>query len=98
MIAIDRRTVLAGSAAATAAALSPQLALQPADAAAPPIGKQAPGFYRYKVGTYEITVVTDGTRSFPLPDTFVNNAKKEQVNEALEKAFLPRDKVTLVFN
>ena len=34
---------------------------------------QAPGFYRYKVGTYECTSINDGARSFPLPDTFVTN-------------------------
>ena len=63
-----------------------------------PAGKQAPGFYRYKVGSYEVTVVTDGARSFPLPDTFVTNVKKDEVNAALEAAYLPRDTMTLVFN
>ena len=29
--------------------------------AAPISGKQAPGFYRQKVGDYEVTVVSDGT-------------------------------------
>ena len=28
--------------------------------AAPLVGKQAPGFYRYSVGTFEVTVITDG--------------------------------------
>jgi glyoxylase-like metal-dependent hydrolase (beta-lactamase superfamily II) len=95
---VDRRTILTGAAVVTTTALGPQLAPKSAHAAAPPIGKQAPGFYRYKIGGYEITVVTDGARSFPLPDNFVINAKKEEVNEALEKAFMPRDKITLVFN
>jgi glyoxylase-like metal-dependent hydrolase (beta-lactamase superfamily II) len=98
MAAINRRTAFMGAAAITGAALSPRVAPMPAHAAAPPIGKQAPGFYRYKVGSYEITVVTDGARSFPLPDNFVINAKKEEVNEALERAFMPKDKMTLVFN
>src|SRR5262249_16289127 len=70
----------------------------PAHAAAPASGKQAPGFYRYKIGSHEITVVTDGARSFPLPDTFVTNAKKDEVNGALEAAYLPKDVMTLVFN
>ena len=98
MTAIDRRRVLTGAAAVTGTALGRQVALIPAHAAAPPIGKQAAGFYRYKVGSYEITVVTDGARSFPLPDSFVINAKKEEVNEALERAFMPKDRITLVFN
>ncbi len=98
MTKFTRRTMLVGTAAATAAVMSPSSILAPARAAAPATGKQAPGFYRYKVGSYEITVVTDGARSFPLPDTFVNNAKKDEVNAALEAAYLPKDTVTLVFN
>ena len=98
MTTFTRRTMLAGTAAAAAAVASPRSIVAPARAAAPPVGKQAPGFYRYKVGSHEITVVTDGARSFPLPDTFVSNAKKDDVNAALEAAHLPRDTVTLVFN
>jgi glyoxylase-like metal-dependent hydrolase (beta-lactamase superfamily II) len=98
MTEITRRSVLTGAAAATAAAATQRAATSPAYAAAPAVGKQAPGFYRYKVGSYEITVVTDGGRSFPLPDNFVVNAKKDDVNAALEKAFMPRDQMTLVFN
>ena len=98
MAKFTRRTMLAGTAAVAAAVTSPRSIVAPARAAAPPSGKQAPGFYRYKVGGYEITVVTDGARSFPLPDTFVNNAKKDEVNAALEAAHLPRDTMTLVFN
>src|SRR5262249_27407341 len=92
-----RRPGRAGGAAAAATA-TPRSIVAPAHAAAPPAGKQAPGFYRYKVGSYEITVVTDGARSFPLPDTFVTNVKKDEVNVALEAAHLPRDTMTLVFN
>src|SRR5262249_56361721 len=72
--------------------------IAPANAVAAQLAKQAPGFYRYKVGSLEVTVVTDGARSFPLPDNFVNNAYRDQINAALEQAFMPRDKITLVFN
>jgi glyoxylase-like metal-dependent hydrolase (beta-lactamase superfamily II) len=58
----------------------------------------APGFHRYKVGSCEITVVADGGRSFPLPDSFVTNATREEVNAALEAAHMPKDTMTLVFN
>jgi glyoxylase-like metal-dependent hydrolase (beta-lactamase superfamily II) len=98
MTKFTRRTMLAGTAAAAAAAANPRSIVAPARAAAPTAGKQAPGFYRYRVGNYEITVVTDGARSFPLPDTFVTNVKKDDVNAALEAAHLPRDTMTLVFN
>ena len=49
MIDINRRTVLAGAAAST---LTP-LAVSPSEAGAPQTGRQAPGWYRYKVGGIE---------------------------------------------
>src|SRR6266481_5582956 len=98
MTIFTRRTMLAGTAAAAAAVASPRSIVAPARAAAPPAGKQAPGFYRYKVGSYEITVVTDGARSFPLPDTFVTNSNKDEVNAALAAAYMDKDKMTIVFN
>src|SRR5258708_24519146 len=60
MLMLDRRTLLrAGSAAVGAAALAPTA---PALAYAPQAGKRAqPSFYRFKLGTIEITVVSDGT-------------------------------------
>ena len=69
----------------------------PAKAAAPVADKQAPSFYRYKVGDIQVTVVSDGRNTFPLEDNFITNAKKEDVNAALEKAFLPRDIMTIYF-
>src|SRR6202035_4953478 len=64
MLMLDRRMLLrAGSAALGAAALAPAA---PAIAHAPQAGKHAqPGFYRFKLGTIEITVVSDGTLAFP---------------------------------
>ena len=91
---LTRRHALVGAAALTAAPLLPAL---PAKAAAPVAGKQNASFYRYKIGDAEVTVVSDGANTFPLGDTFVLNAKKEEVNAALEKAFRPRDKVTINF-
>jgi glyoxylase-like metal-dependent hydrolase (beta-lactamase superfamily II) len=92
---ITRRSVLTGAAAAAATALSPLD--RPAHAAAPQIGKQAPGFYRYKVGSFEVTAVTDGARSFPLADSFVKNASKDQVNAAFATFYQPKDTVTAPF-
>jgi hypothetical protein len=68
----------------------------PAHAAGPIAGKQAPSVYRYRIGTMEVTVVSDGARTFPLPDNFVVNVKKEDVNAALESAYMPRDKMTII--
>src|SRR6201981_2875495 len=61
---LDRRMLLgAGAAAVGAAALAPTA---PALARAPQAGMRAqPSFYRFKLGTIEITVVSDGTLAFP---------------------------------
>ena len=91
---LTRRHALAGAAALAASPLLPSIA---ARAAAPLADKQAPSFYRYKVGDAQVTAISDGATTFPLADTFVLNAKKDEVNAALEKAFLPKDKMTIYY-
>lgn len=91
---LTRRHMLGGAAALAA---MPMISPTAADAAAPPAGKQAPGFYRYKIGDIEVTAIADGTNTFNLPDTFVANKTKAEVNAALEKAFLPADKMSITF-
>ena len=88
MTEVTRRYLLAG---ASAAALAPLAAALPTQAAAPIAGKQAPGFYRYKVGTFEVTVVTDGANRMPLTDNFVANVTKDDVNAALAAAYMEKD-------
>jgi glyoxylase-like metal-dependent hydrolase (beta-lactamase superfamily II) len=94
MTELTRRYLLSGAAAAGAATAFLPFATSPVGAAAPPAGKQAPGWYRYKLGDFEVTVVTDGVTSNPLSDTYVANAPKAAVNEALAADFLARDRVT----
>lgn len=96
MTEMTRRSVLASAGAATALSSIPMM--HSSQAAAPLAGKQAPGFYRYKVGNFEVTVVTDGARTFPMPDSFVVNAKKDEVNAALAAAFMERDKITIPYS
>src|SRR6202040_1765667 len=91
---LTRRHALAGAAAIAATPLLPST---PVRAAAPVADKQAPSFYRYKLGDIQVTVVSDGRNTFPLEDAFITNAKKEEVNAALEKAFMPRDIFTIHF-
>jgi hypothetical protein len=84
MTELTRRSLLAGTAVAGAA-----LSLEGftfARAAAPAATAQAPGFYRQKVGDYEITALSDGARTFPMPDTFVVNKKKDEARAAAEGA------------
>jgi glyoxylase-like metal-dependent hydrolase (beta-lactamase superfamily II) len=88
---LTRRNLIAG--AATVSVLSP-FAVPRLQAAAPLAAKQNPGWYRYKVGSFEVTVVTDGTTTNPLSDSYVGNAPKSDVNAALVANHLPPDKVT----
>jgi glyoxylase-like metal-dependent hydrolase (beta-lactamase superfamily II) len=69
-----------------------------ARAAAPPAGRQAPGFYRYKVGDFELTQITDGGRTIPMPEGFVRNVPKEQALAAAEAAYMPKGQVAIPFN
>ena len=99
MFELSRRALLTGSAAAGALAVAGPLApISPASATSPAAGKQAAGFYRYKVGDYEVTSINDGSRTFPMPDGFVKNVSKEEALAAAEAAYMPRGQVTVPFN
>ena len=99
MTAISRRTLVSGAGAVTAAVALKQLADIPAaKASSPAAGKQAPGFYRAKLGDFEITQFSDGARTFPMPDPFVRNVPKEQALVAAEAAYMPKGMVTVPFN
>lgn len=97
MTDLNRRHLLAGVAAVGAAAAT---GLRPtiANASVPPAGTQAPGFYRYKVGSFECTSINDGARTFPMPDKFVVNVPKEEAAAAGEAAYMPKGMVTVPFN
>ena len=81
MSTIDRRTFLTGTALALMASAAR------VDAAPP--RRQAPGFYRYKVGTFEVTAIHDGTWQKPIDDKFVRNAPFPDVQKAIAEAFAP---------
>jgi len=96
MLMLDRRMLLrAGSAAVGAAALAPTAA--PALAHAPQAGKRAqPSFYRFKLGTIEITVVSDGTLAFPAETLWGDRA--EDARGLLTSTFQPSSPVGLQIN
>lgn len=96
MSELSRRHFLTASAAAAAGSTLPLSA--PALAAAPPAANQVPSAYRYKVGDIEVTVVSDGIRTFPLADNFVRNQPRDAVNAALKAGYLPENQVTVNFN
>jgi glyoxylase-like metal-dependent hydrolase (beta-lactamase superfamily II) len=93
MLRLDRRMLLrSGSAAVGATALAPA-----ALARAPRLGKQAqPGFYRFKLGAIEITVVSDGTLAFPAETLWGDRA--EDARGLLKSTFQPSHPVGLQIN
>lgn len=98
MTKISRRTALIGTGAAALAGFIGRPMDDAAQAAMPPVNKQAPGFYRTKLGDFELTQFSDGARTFPLPDSFVRNVPKEQAAAAAEAAHMPKGQVTVPFN
>jgi len=88
--------MLAASVCAAAGGFVPPF--RPANAAAPRLRTQAPGWYRLKVGSFEVTLVTDGARVAPFPDDFVRNKTKEERGAGLDALFLPRDQMMLQYN
>jgi glyoxylase-like metal-dependent hydrolase (beta-lactamase superfamily II) len=86
-------TVAAGAAAAVTMPLG-----HSARAATPPAGKQAASWYRYKIGSIEVTVATDGVARFKMAEDHVINIKKDVVNAALAEVFMEKDMMTTPYN
>ena len=93
MTELTRRTLLESAALAATAAALPQAAL----ATAPVAGKQAPAFYRYKVGSYELTAIHDGVWMRDIDNTFVRNAPWAAVQKAMEDAQMAPGKLAIPF-
>jgi glyoxylase-like metal-dependent hydrolase (beta-lactamase superfamily II) len=88
---ISRRHALAGAAALAAA---PLVSIPSAKAAVPVPDKQAPSFYRYKVGDVQVNAISDGTSTFALDASYIPDVKIDEINAALDKAFLPKNQIT----
>ena len=92
---IDRRNLLAGTALAIGTA--PLVGADPARAGAPLAGRQVPGLYRYKVGTFELTAVYDGVWYRPIDEKFIRNADSVSVGREMADAIMPPGKLTTPF-
>ncbi len=92
---VTRRSLMLGSAVVATGAIA---GVAPAFAAAPPAGKQAPSFYRVKIGDLEVTIISDGTVTSELQQGYVKNASLDQVNATLEESFLPKGRLANQFN
>ena len=60
-------------------------------------GAQVPpkGFHKYMVGSVEVTALYDGMWAKPHDPAFIKNASVEETKEALQKAGLPTDFVSV---
>jgi glyoxylase-like metal-dependent hydrolase (beta-lactamase superfamily II) len=95
MPSVNRRDVLKGSAATLLAATAPL----PALAAAPMRQTQAPIFYRFKIGAFEATAISDGPLDLGEPKAeMFGGLGPDEFRKALDDNFLPADKLLLQQN
>lgn len=89
----SRRSILKSALTGLIAApfIAPSIAL----AKAPYAAVQAPGFYRLKIGSTEVTALSDGTVALPLAKLYTNTSD-ENARSALNDAFLPENVPTSV--
>ncbi len=97
-LSLSRRALLAGSTATAAAAMANALPSGAAWAKAPMINTQAPYFYRFKIGSIEATVVSDGPIPLGEPSASFLGASKEEVGKMLSDHFLSPTNVVLEQN
>ena len=87
---ISRRVLLkTGAALAGAGFLAPQLSF----AAAKKQGTQVPGFYRFMLGDFEITVLSDGSYTLPT-DLMAQNRPRDEVKAYLKSHYLDTEQRT----
>lgn len=90
---LDRRALLLSALASTAALpLSRKAAL----AKTAPTGVQAPGLYRFRVGSFEVTALNDGMLGLELG--LYASADKSEVEQLLDQAFLPKKEIPTAVN
>jgi glyoxylase-like metal-dependent hydrolase (beta-lactamase superfamily II) len=95
MLNISRRDFVASTALAGAFGLSGRLMISPAFAQKTP--DPAKPFVTYKVGTAEVTAIYDGIWEKPHDPAFIANASVDDVKDAMVKAGLPADFVSIPF-
>ncbi|MFL5346232.1 MAG: MBL fold metallo-hydrolase [Hyalangium sp.] len=78
-----RAAIAAVLTAASGAVLVPATA----QAAAPQVKTQAPGYYRMMLGDFEVTALSDGTVDLPM-DKLLTNIKPGELDKALARSYL----------
>jgi glyoxylase-like metal-dependent hydrolase (beta-lactamase superfamily II) len=92
MHSVTRRSAIAGLAGVAAANLVSRTAM----AKAPMLHTQAPAFYRFKLGAFEVTAVADGPLSLgDLQDNIFTGVSKADFTKILNENYLPSDAVEM---
>lgn len=83
------RCLLRAAALATVTAVSALglIGLNTADAAAPMAKTSAPGYFRFMLGQFEATALSDGTLQLPIAD-ILTNMTPDEAKQALARSFL----------
>ena len=92
-ISLSRRRLLAGASATTALGLFGGTSVT--QAKAPMLNTPAPAFYRFKLGTMEATVVSDGPLALGDPKNTFRGPTAEDISKMMSDQFLPTDNVVL---
>jgi glyoxylase-like metal-dependent hydrolase (beta-lactamase superfamily II) len=89
---LSRRSALFSAAALAA------LPITPGFAAAPKLGTQAPGFFRFNIGEFEITSLHDGTATGDFDPKRFPNASEADVKALMESQYMSTAPVVNTFN
>lgn len=96
--AVDRRRILGGAASIAAGGLLAGLVPLPAAAQTPAGRPLAPAFYRFKHGSMEATVISDGPLVFNEPGKIFTRAPDAELRQLLVDEFLSPDQVRMEQN
>ena len=97
---LDRRSLLQAAGVALMAPAILRLGMVEALAQGAPatVPEQAPGFYRFRLGSRTVTLLHDGFGARPNPTQgFVRNAEPAAVEAALREAFLPTEQMPIPY-
>ena len=94
---INRRTALTGF-AAVGATLAADLSTNAAHARAPLAKSQTPYFYRFPLGEFQATVVSDGPLALGKPADSMKGVSEAELTKALSDNFLATDSIVLEQN
>ena len=97
-LSLSRRALLAGTAATAGLAIAGASPGGSAWAKAPMGNPQAPYFYRFKIGNFEATVISDGPLPLGEPSGSFLGTSKEEVGKMLSDHFLSPTNVVLEQN